>query len=149
MIVTQETPPRARELPRLFKVDLIKAIRERQKTETRQPIKPQPQAGLETVASGVAAFVWKGQVFYGTSDDFIKQLADTCPIGRVGDRLWVKETIYGQHERKIGKDAPKNWNSSKSIYDLGSYWYAADDVDPNEEWTAYTSAIHCPDGPHG
>ena len=142
MIVTQEAQPR--ELPRLFKPHLIKAIRNGQKTETRQPIKPQPQPGLATIALGVTAFTWKGKVFYGTPDTFLENLADTCPLGRVGDKLWVKETIYGQYEQKIRKDAPKNWNDSKSIYDLGNYWYAADNVDPNEEWTVYTSAIHCP-----
>lgn len=144
MSITQET--QSRELPRLFKPHLVKAIRNGQKTETRQPIKPQPQAGLATIAPGVAVFTWKGEVFHGTPDDFLDQLANICPIGRVGDRLWIKETIYGCHEHKIRKEAPKKWDASKSIYDLGDYWYSADEFDHDEPfvWTVYTSAIHCP-----
>lgn len=140
MIVTQETP--SRELPRLFKPHLIKAIRKGQKIETRQPVKPAPIQGLTT--SFAASFMWKDMVSSGTQADFLKHLANICPLGRVGDRLWVKETIYGCYEHKIRKEAPKNWDGSKSVYDLGDYWYAADDVDPDEKWTVYTSAIHCP-----
>lgn len=136
-------PPlqQSRELPRLFKPHLIRAIINGQKTETRQPIKPQPIRG-RAVSTG-AEFVWKNKTFQCTYEDFQKQLADMCPIGRAGDKLWIKETIYGCHEQKIRKDAPKNWDSSRSIYDLGDYWYAADDIE-DADWTVYTSAIHCP-----
>ncbi len=145
-IVSQSSATQVRELPRLFKALLVHGIRKGQKTETRQPLKPQPLPGLATTAPGVTMFSWKGDVFYGTPDDFLYKLAERCPLGKVGDRLWVKETIYGYLEHKIGKNPPKNWDSSKTIYDWGTYWYAADELEhPRHlDWTVYTSAIHCP-----
>ena len=62
-----------KEKPILFQGDMIRAILEGRKTETRQIIKKQPM---------------KGQKINTTLREMNK-----CPYGQVGDRLWVRETF--------------------------------------------------------
>ena len=63
-----------RERPILFSTDMVRAILDGRKTQTRRVIKP---ADLE-----------KSTLEYG---DCTKGLV--CPYGRPGDRLWVRETF--------------------------------------------------------
>ncbi len=53
-----------KERPITFNEEMIKAILEEKKTQTRRPIKPQPEH---------------------------KQKSIYCPYGKIGDKLWVKE----------------------------------------------------------
>ncbi|KKN72350.1 hypothetical protein LCGC14_0411770 [marine sediment metagenome] len=72
-----------KEHPIIFSTAAIKAILEGQKTQTRQVIKPQP----DIVADWLC---WKGSL---RCLEVNKELfAQLCPYGRVGDRLWVKES---------------------------------------------------------
>lgn len=76
------------EKPILFKDDMIRAILEGRKTQTRRIIKPQPEL---TTGSG---FAWNGWL-YGqgsTHAETVRNFAkNTCPYGKAGDRLWVRE----------------------------------------------------------
>ena len=65
-----------RERPILFNSEMVKAILEGRKTQTRRVIKPQPE---DFDGDNI---LWKGRW---------KPL-NVCPYGQVGDRLWVKET---------------------------------------------------------
>ncbi len=64
------------ERPILFNDDMVLAILRGQKTQTRRPVKPQPD------------IIRPGKRF-----DDARWRSWTCPFGTPGDRLWVKETF--------------------------------------------------------
>jgi hypothetical protein len=74
-----------RERPILFSGPMIRAILDGKKTQTRRVIKPQP-ANVWTEArmdNGVACF----------GAPWVKGIhVMSCPYGKAGDRLWVRET---------------------------------------------------------
>lgn len=74
-----------KEKPILFKPELVKAILDGKKTQTRRIIKPQP---------------FDPDKDYGK---YFKELPEqwNCPYGKVGDVLWVRET-WGLREKNNG-----------------------------------------------
>lgn len=74
--------------PILFSSEMVKAILDGSKTQTRRVIKPQPDKdSIPTVvtAGGCAGF----QAFFGDLD----MPMYCCPYGQSGDHLWVRETF--------------------------------------------------------
>lgn len=69
-----------KERPILFSAPMVRAVLDGSKTQTRRLIKPQP-VGIEEYTSGFVDEAWAS----GHID--VK-----CPYGKVGDRLWVRET---------------------------------------------------------
>jgi len=69
-----------KEKPIIFSTEMVRAILNGSKRQTRRVIKPQPQDD-----SGD----W---LFYQDLHWSRSALADQCPYGQVGQRLWVKET---------------------------------------------------------
>lgn len=88
--------------PILFSAPMVRAILEGRKTQTRRVLKPQP---TEFVAQGGAVH-WAGKMPDGSLHDVecdaLRKFSDTCPYGKPGDRLWVRETWsawrYVSHE---------------------------------------------------
>lgn len=83
-----------KERPIIFNDDMVRAIRDGRKTQTRRIIKPQPTLSEST------GFNWKGYAYgIGSSrKDTVRNFANclkTCPFGQVGDQLWVRETWQG------------------------------------------------------
>jgi hypothetical protein len=83
------------EKPILFKGDMVRAILEGRKTETRRIIK------------NVTINDWdKNDPNYGpfTEDQYgdHHKTADLCPYGQIGDRLWVRETWRFLGGKRIG-----------------------------------------------
>lgn len=70
-----------RERPILFNADMVRAVLNGSKTQTRRIMKVQPHAGVRN-----SPFVKSG-----IEDGHGKELV--CPFGAVGDRLWVRETF--------------------------------------------------------
>ncbi|CAI2080637.1 Uncharacterised protein [Serratia ficaria] len=86
-----------KEHPVIFNAEMVRAILEGRKTQTRRVMKPQPEPCYrgghwwpsntfktmlhieEQMQNGQGG--WKGLV------------GDACPFGQVGDRLWVRETF--------------------------------------------------------
>jgi len=68
-----------KERPILFSGDMVRAILEGRKTQTRRVIKPQP------IPCEDGSFDWRG-------DNYEILPRRLCPYGREGDRLWVRET---------------------------------------------------------
>ena len=71
-----------KERPVLFSGEMVRAILEGRKTQTRRVIKPQP--------------LWVGDpnVAFKTHSANPKGIIN-CPYGQPGDRLWVRETFAG------------------------------------------------------
>lgn len=130
----------------LFKGELVRAILEGRKTQTRRLINPQPTRSLpntKTVPtpSGEGLDIvhplgmrWQkskhSSLFVADSkglDTFAGLLANSCPYGRVGDRLWVRETwnFTANHEIASGV---------RESHVGPCYEYAADYEEPGRGW---------------
>lgn len=77
----------------IFNADMVRAILDGRKTQTRRPIKNQP-----LVRDGfwhMDGAGWGNKFEYIQSGNGVRQslsLANHCPFGQPGDRLWVRET---------------------------------------------------------
>ncbi len=105
-----------KERPILFNSEMVRAILDDRKTMTRRVLKPQPIWGEE---QGLQAVGWKwktkkvGLSAWPDIDDFLCELGQHCPYGKVGDLLWCKETwmLYnhmGTFTGSIPKQPPKD-----------------------------------------
>lgn len=75
--------PRERAMP--FNVDMVRAILDGRKTQTRRVVKPQPSNPHPGI------LVWKNDEHFPETT-FPKWMAERCPYGQPGNRLWVRET---------------------------------------------------------
>jgi hypothetical protein len=91
-----ETLVAVRMRPITFRPEMVRAILEGRKTQTRRVIKPQPWSGeLHSARQPDSPFVgldgvWRwmtGKVSYADNDR-------RCPYGQTGDRLWVRESVW-------------------------------------------------------
>lgn len=82
-----------KERPILFNGAIVRAILDGRKTQTRRAIKPQPEVkGGEIIFEPSKGDFWIGVYnghFSGHSSSRF-----SCPYGKIGDRLWVRETFY-------------------------------------------------------
>lgn len=78
-----------KETPILFSGEMVRAILEGRKTQTRRLIKPQPVFDRPRSSDEVNA-AWQ--------EGFIPE---PCPYGMVGDKLWVRESFYCLNEDSI------------------------------------------------
>lgn len=77
-----------KEHPILFSGEMVRAILEGRKTQTRRILKPQPANGYEHFECHR-----DGTCEVGVSINCCNIYQIHCPFGGVGDRLWVKETF--------------------------------------------------------
>lgn len=84
-----------KEIPILFKDDMVRAILEGRKTQSRRVIKPQPilmDSGTWYPSEHPGDKKNKTGLHYANEKHMRKGLAiDFCPYGQPGDILWVKE----------------------------------------------------------
>jgi hypothetical protein len=75
-----------KERPILFNSEMVRAILDKKKTQTRRIIKPQPLKRETTF--------WRDGEYYFGVDEITKTRGKSfkCPYGKPGDRLWVRET---------------------------------------------------------
>jgi len=79
-----------KEKPIIFSTEMVRAILNGSKRQTRRVIKPQPRR-IDNAFDGTWEWKEKGQYY----DDLTlvgEALRPNCPYGQVGQRLWVKET---------------------------------------------------------
>jgi len=85
-----------RKRPILFCGEMVRAILDGRKTQTRRVIKPQPDIKLEDYGNGFAQIAhWKdpsrlSMRMWLNGEGF----NDYCPYGQAGDSLWVRESYY-------------------------------------------------------
>ena len=91
-----------KEHPILFNGEMVRAILEGRKTQTRRAVsdfqspKHDPDSEFENLrwtAGGVKHARWGFMVSGKTFEEMHEELAVLCPFGKPGDRIWVRETI--------------------------------------------------------
>ncbi|WP_404462193.1 hypothetical protein [Providencia rettgeri] len=107
----------------IFNSEMVRAILDGRKTQTRRIINPQPEL---TQKSG---FKWKGSLFGAGSDnrETNRNFAHKkCPCGNVGDRLWVRETWQGP---LVGyAEADKLFKDPEPYFKVENCVYKADGI---------------------
>ncbi|WP_051202944.1 hypothetical protein [Desulfovibrio aminophilus] len=120
--------------PILFSGDMVRAILDGRKTETRRPVKPCKDVnfGCELSPGEIAGEVNQGNDY------------QNCPYGRPGDLLWVRETCWVS-----GAWRPTKNSDSGRFVPLGPVAYHANQQRPDDklilfhEWRV-TPSIHMP-----
>ena len=82
--------------PILFTDEMVRAVLDGRKVQTRRPLKPQPEK----------------LIFDEMTASLLPPLSD-CPFGQVGDRLWVRETFCLEHQ--VEKDQLPPFDDSRPI----------------------------------
>ncbi len=103
------------EKPILFSGEMVRAILDGRKTQTRRVVKPQPSAGVRR-----SVFVPSG-----LEDGHGRELR--CPYGRPGDTLWVRET-WASH-KYMDDTKPSEFTVGAQMLPV---WYRADNVQSDE-----------------
>lgn len=91
-----------REVPALFLTEMVRAILDGRKTQTRRPVKPQPKhdiiEGLAHITIGMNP-ADDGALWYDA--DCVNPGREVRAPWRIGDTLWVRET-WGFYGRDLG-----------------------------------------------
>ena len=100
-----------KEHPIIFSTDMVKAILEGRKTQTRRVIKPQPEYQDNT------------NIYWGNKWCFVNDIKDSmpqfCPYGQVGNRLVIKETWATENRY--------NHLKPSEVPRTAKIWYLADE----------------------
>lgn len=114
-----------KERPILFSGEMVRAILDGRKTQTRRQLNPQPEGGIQ-----FGAIATPHGVVNGKGDVLI------CKNGKPGDRLWVRETWAAS--RLYDFCPPRDIPTNADLY------YAADG---GEDWNKHARihpSIHMP-----
>ena len=93
---SEATMPKER--PIIFNTEMVGAILDGKKTQTRRVVKPQPEHGHNYVHGYILESTnrerKRGDVHFGDNPNFLEgnSCYRRCPYGQPGDRLWVRET---------------------------------------------------------
>lgn len=126
--------------PILFSAEMVRAILDNRKTQTRRMVKPQPyEAG--PVIPGAMQLLWDG---CATSDLFARGTVHSlCPYGKPGDKLWVKETFTKEADGRVVYAADRAAVYSTSNKVRGDIFWLGSNYQP-KKWTP--SNLHAPLG---
>jgi hypothetical protein len=98
-----------KERPILFSGAMVRALLDGSKTQTRRPVKPQP----EVSAHGNLMGEWLRRPLDGLILPKLQDISIHCPYGQHGDHLWVRETFfaYGRWETRFSaKKGRDEWH---------------------------------------
>ena len=124
-----------RERPILFSGDMVRAILDGRKTQTRRVLKPQPQESVseDCVKGTRTSMGWPwaypgGQGAMIPVGEFSVDPLPFCPYGVRGDRLWARETFCIEDNCETGYECsppftdgrPVNWLDDENIG--GGHW---------------------------
>jgi len=87
------------EKPILFSGEMVRAILEGRKTQTRRVVKPQLEKRLEHLAGEWFTYYWMSGGLWNDAGKIAR-----CPYGQPGDRLWVRETWKCEEMEPYGED---------------------------------------------
>ena len=107
------------EHPLLMQGPLVRAILEGRKTQTRRLINPQPGDDIENVKYDDVADLWLGSNKEDNDLGYCFSWTARSPLGRAGDRLWVRETwTAAMHEPKGPADCLYRADDNRGVEDL-------------------------------
>ncbi|HFT7289079.1 hypothetical protein F9282_17800 [Proteus terrae subsp. cibarius] len=112
----------------IFNTEMVKAILDGRKTQTRRVMNNQPctlSGETISVQQDDFNFRWAGDLHNDTSGWF------PCPLGKVGDRLWVRETF----KTGVCTESTIAYKATHKPSDLEEGWY---------EEIKWTPSIHMP-----
>ena len=115
------------ERPILFSGEMVRAILEGKKTQTRRVVKPQPPDWIKEF--GYTAFTPKGHISgrgywkgvpgdEGPGEKFFK-----CPYGMTGMKLWVRESYFPNYYYSDEPDS--NLTAYKATWEFGDHNFVA------------------------
>ncbi len=123
-----------KERPILFSTEMVRAIRDDKKTQTRRLMDYQPPGDFinpvccfidySTCAGAAGQWVWKCKYKERHESVCYDNKRFRCPYGRVGDRLWVKETfspLYIDESKKEEEPNPLVIYKSDEVWDDGEH----------------------------
>lgn len=92
-------PTQVKEKPIIFSGEMIKAILDGRKSQTRRVIKPQPDLDKRRHNCGITfedgRLTWGRAPWYKTDpNNHLVEGKSRCPYGIPGDRLWVAESYW-------------------------------------------------------
>ncbi len=87
------TDEHSKERPIIFSGEMVRAILDGRKMQTRRVVKPQPDF-FEPDATWLAGAGHSGDGWYVASGEYPDEGSEfyACPYGKPGNRLWVRET---------------------------------------------------------
>ncbi|TDX29142.1 hypothetical protein DFO67_108186 [Modicisalibacter xianhensis] len=149
-----------KERPILFAGDMVRAILDGRKTQTRRIMKPQPEptpddytgpAGHWWPSNEVQSMVHVERELQNLGGGWEGLAGTICPYGQPGDRLWVRETWQGPLVSEEEMDADPSWAKDMSRYKDASHcvYRASGDscefVDPDGDLVSrWRPSIHMP-----
>ena len=125
-----------KERPILFSGEMVRAILEGRKTQTRRMVKPQPPSNMHR-------HCWFDAPVYGWTyepEPAAEWHRVRCPYGVPGDRLWVRETWQVFEHEDVAIDELRRRYRDGQL--AGELVYKADD--PNEAVERWRSGLHLP-----
>lgn len=85
-----------KERPILFSAPMVRALLDGSKTQTRRVVKVENTMGHDSVSG--PRIKRYSRVYLLDRESDLKDIAEACPYGQPGDRLWVKETHWRDDE---------------------------------------------------
>lgn len=117
--------------PILFSTEMVRAILDGRKTQTRRIVKPQPLKNL----AGNYTFGRYNEFACGDSGGNISSI-DLCPYGKVGDLLYVRESMY--------LDTNEIWRYKADDAALEISIFNEEKTKALSEWVWNKKGSHCP-----
>jgi hypothetical protein len=134
-----------KERPIPFTGEMVRAILDGRKTQTRRVVKPQPSFPFGVKQIVLVDDPWHNDAFVGTpaegmmgdgprekqfhcedyAGNLVARFDATCPYGQPGDRLWVKETWQHLHNDGSPLERLPDWEKTPV-----HCFYRADESDP-------------------
>ena len=134
-----------KERPIPFNAEMVRAILDGRKSQTRRVVKPQPSFPFGVKQIVLVDDPWHNDAFVGTpaegmmgdgprekqfhcedyAGNLVARFDATCPYGQPGDRLWVKETWQHLHNDGSPLERLHDWEKTPA-----PGFYRADESDP-------------------
>lgn len=129
-----------KERPILFSGEMVRAILNGRKTMTRRVVKQQPSPDPVRIRNYGERYGFMCESNSGKVGIF--QPANYhCPYGTVGDRLWVRETVF-QYGRWIMEEDQSG--EREQVWHGGEYHYCADEAIDTNRIIRKRPSIHMP-----
>ena len=141
--------------PIIFSGEMVRAILEGRKTQTRRVIKPQPSAhywqrvpGYQLRMSGPLVDANDGRTFVQFHHTIPQNKAwdseptASCPYGQPGDRLWVRETFCVVDDRDYGEERWVDYRATPKYAE--SHPAGWDNAPDDAEALKWRPSIHMP-----